>query len=158
MTRPVAYDDAVDLLEADHKAVEKLFMDYGTLCDDKAPAEHKGALAHRICQALSVHAQLEEEIFYPQIREAIADDALMDEALEEHAQAKATMARVAAMRATDPAYDATVKELGKRFDRHVLEERRHIFLKARYAALDLRAMTLQLLERQRQLRKKAAAT
>jgi hypothetical protein len=152
MKQAVAYDDAVDLLEADHKAIKKLFMDFGTLCEEGAPAQHKGALAQRICRALSVHSQLEEEIFYPQIREAIADDALMDKALEEHAEAKAMIARVAAMRAADAAYDATVKELGKRFDQHVLEERRHIFLKARYAALDLRAMMLQLLERQRQLK------
>jgi hemerythrin superfamily protein len=157
MRPAVAYDDAVDLLEADHKAIQRLFMDYGTLRDGKAPAEDKGALAQRICQALSVHAQLEEEIFYPQIREAIGDDALMDEALEEHAEAKTTMARVAAMSAGDAAYDATVEELRQRFDRHVLEERRHIFLKARYEALDLRAMMLQLQKRQRQLRRKAAA-
>ena len=151
----VAYEDAVDLLDADHNAVKKMFMDYGVLCEDSAPADQKGALAERICQALTVHAQIEEEIFYPEVREALGDNALMDEALDEHKQAKQTIARIRAMAATDAAYDATVKQLGALIDQHVAEERGQIFLRARFAALDLRGLTLRLLKRKQQLTKKA---
>lgn len=157
MKERVAYDDAVDLLDADHKAVKKMFIDYAALCEDDAPAPAKRMLAQRICQALAVHAQIEEEVFYPQVRKAIGEDALMDEALQEHAQAKEAIARIEAMKATDPGRDAAVKQLGMLIDQHVLEEREQIFLKARLAALDLRAMTLALLKRRQQLKTKVRA-
>ena len=151
MTETVAYEDAVDLLDADHKAVKNLFIEFNALCEDDAPAEHKQRIARRICQELTVHAQIEEEIFYPKVREAIGDDALMDEALEEHAEAKETIAHIQAMDAGDSGYDDTVKKLGKLIDSHVLEEREQIFLKAKYAPLDLRGMAPALFARKKQL-------
>ena len=154
MKEPVPYDDAVDVLDADHKAVKKMFIDYDALCEDAAPSDTKGSLAERICQALTIHAQIEEEIFYPAVREAIGDDALMDEALEEHAEAKQTIAQIQEMKPTHPTYDAVVKKLAKLIDQHVLEEREQIFLQARNAPLDLRGMTLSLLKRKQQLLKK----
>lgn len=157
MKEPVAYEDAVDLLDADHKAVKQMFIDYAAMCEDSAPVDRKRALAQRICQALTIHSQIEEEIFYPQVRKAIGDDAVMDEALHEHAEAKHVIARIGAMKATDAAYDSVVKQLGKLIDQHVLEEREQIFLQARQAALDLRGMTLPMLKRQQQLKKKGAA-
>ena len=155
MKDPIPYDDAVDLLDADHKAVKKMFIGYAALCEAGSPHAEKQQLALRICQALTVHAQLEEEIFYPQVRAAIAADALMDEALQEHAEAKALIAAIEAMKPPDAGRDAAVKQLGSLIDQHVLEEREQIFLRARQAALDLRGMTLPLLKRQQQLHKKA---
>ena len=153
MKEPVAFDDAVDLLDSDHKAVKKMFIDYSALCEDFAPSDARRELAQRICTALGVHAQLEEEIFYPRVRAAIADDAVMDEAFDEHAEAKELIALIEDMDGTEADYDATVKQLGKVIDQHVLEEREQIFLKARLAALDLRGMTLPLLKRQLKLEK-----
>lgn len=86
------------------------------------------------------------------MREALGDDALMDEALQEHAEAKETMARIQSMDAGDEAYEETVKEFGKFIDGHVLEEREEIFLRARNAALDLRGMAPELFERKKQLK------
>lgn len=157
MKEPVAYEDAVDLLDADHKAVKKMFIDYGALAEDDAPAEIRQALAERICQALTVHAQIEEEMFYPEVRKAIGDDALIDEALAEHAEVKETMAKIGKMKPTNSAYDDTVKQLGKLVDQHVLEEREQIFLKARLSSLDLRGLALPLLKRQQHLKKKSPA-
>lgn len=157
MSQPIAYEDAVDLLDADHKAVKKLFIDYNALCEDEAPPAQKQAIARRICQALTVHAQLEEEVFYPAVRQAIGDDALMDEAMLEHAQAKDLIAQIEGMAPDDDAYDDTVKELGKDIDQHVLEEREQIFLKAQFADLDLRGMVPELVKRKQQLQKKAQA-
>jgi hemerythrin superfamily protein len=151
MTQAVAYEDAVDLLDADHKAVKALFIKFNGLCDDDAPAQEKQQVADKICQALTVHAQIEEEIFYPQVREATGDDALLDEALQEHAQAKAAIAEIQGMTAGDDGFDDKVKELGKAIDAHVLEEREQIFLDARYAALDLRGMAVDLFARKKQL-------
>ena len=156
MKEPIAYDDAVDLLDADHVAVKKMFTEYSAMCEKNSPAAEKRILALAICKALAVHSQIEEEIFYSQVRDAIGENALMDIALEEHAEAKAVIARIEGMKATDAAYDATVKQLGKVIDQHVMEEREKIFLKARNAKLDLRGMTLPLMKRQRQLKKESA--
>ena len=158
MTQAVTYEDAVDLLEADHKAVKKLFMDFNVLCEDGAAAADKQKIAARICQELTAHAQIEEEIFYPRVREAVGDDALMDEALQEHAEAKETIARIQGMDAGDKTYDETVGKLGKLIDGHVLEEREKIFLRARNAALDLRGMALELSARRQQLQGAAKPT
>lgn len=157
MKETIAFDDAVDLLDADHKAVKKLFIDYNALCEDGAPAAAKRSLAERICQELSVHAQIEEEIFYPEVRKAIGDDALMDEALAEHAEAKDLIARIQDMKVSAADYDEAVKKLGKLIDQHVLEEREQIFLQARQAALDLRALAVPLFERKKQLKGGGAA-
>jgi hemerythrin superfamily protein len=156
--QPVAYEDAVDLLDADHKAVKKMFIDYNALCEDQAPAEARQALAGGICQALTVHARIEEELFYPAVREAIGDDALMDEALDEHSEAKETIARIQGMDAASDDFDATVQALGKLIDGHVLQEREQIFLQARRAALDLRSMVVPLLQRKQELTGAPAAS
>lgn len=158
MKQMIAFDDAVDLLDMDHKMVKQMFIDYAALCEDDAPPDRKRELSLRICQALAVHSQLEEEIFYPSVREAIDDDGLMDEALHEHAAAKQLIAMIDGMAATAPGYDANVKQLGTLIDQHVSEEREQIFLKARYAAIDLRGMVLPLLKRQQQLKKTVTAT
>ena len=157
MSEPIAYEDAVDLLDADHKGVKSLFIEFNALCEDEAPASEKQALALKICRELTVHAQLEEEIFYPAVREATGDDPLLDEAVLEHAEAKALIAQIEEMEPGDEAFDTTVQELGQDIDHHVLEEREQIFLKARLADLDLRGMVPALVKRKEQLKKKAAA-
>jgi hemerythrin superfamily protein len=158
MKEPVAYDDAVDLLDADHKAVKKMFIDHAALCESNAPEALKRQLALDICQALTVHAEIEEEIFYPQVRAVIGDNALIDEALQQHAQAKETISSIEAMAASHKGQDAVVKQLGQLIDLHVMQERELIFLKARQAALDLRGMAVPLLRRKLQLKKHVSTT
>jgi len=158
MKQIIAFDDAVDLLDMDHKLVKQMFNEYAALCEENAPPNLKRELSLRICQALAVHSQIEEEIFYPSVREAVDDDALMDEALHEHTAAKQLIATIEGAAATASGYDANVKQLSTLIDQHVSEEREKIFLKARYAAIDLRGMVLPLLKRQQQLRKEIIAT
>jgi len=149
--KDVPYEDAVDLLDADHKAVKKMFIDYNALCEEAAPPDARKALAERICQALTVHTQIEEEIFYPAVRKATGDNALMDQAMEEHQKAKELIARIQSTKATAKDFDATVKQLGKAIDAHVLEEREQMFLQARQAPLDLRGLAVPLYERKNKL-------
>lgn len=151
MKEDTPFENAVDLLDADHKAVKSMFIEYIALCEDGAPAPAKRALAEKICQALTVHALIEEEIFYPAVRQAIGDDGLMDEALAEHAEAKELIAAIQGMKATSDNYDAMVKKLGEAIDGHVLEERERIFLQAQQAPLDLRALAVPLYQRKKQL-------
>ena len=150
-----AYDDAVDLLDADHKAVKKLFIDFNALCDDGAAPDVKRPIAEKICQSLLIHMQIEEEIFYPAVRAGTGDKPLVEEAIDEHAQAKETIAQIQAMDPSDDPYDATVKRLGELIDAHVLEEREQMFLEARQSPTDLRGLAVQLFERQQQLKSAA---
>jgi hemerythrin superfamily protein len=151
MSATLSYEDAVDLLDADHKLVQKLFLDYQGLCDDGAPSEARRQLALKICQDLNVHTQIEEEIFYPRVRDAIKDDSVMEEALREHAEAKKTIARIQGMAPNDAAYDDAVKQLFAMVMDHVMDERERMFLKARYSTADLRGMVPELYARKKQL-------
>ena len=151
MSAALSYEDAIDLLDADHKLVQKLFLDYQGLCDDGAPSEARRQLALKICQHLNVHTQIEEEIFYPRVRAAIKDDKLMEEALREHAEAKKAIARIQDMAPNDAAYDDTVKQLFAAVMDHVTDEREQMFLKARYSTADLRGMVPDLYARKKKL-------
>ena len=146
-----AYEDAVDLLDADHKSVKKLFIDFNAMCDDGAPAQAKQPVVEKICQALQVHAQIEEEIFYPAVRAGTGDQALIEEAEDEHAQIKEIVAQLQALDSSDAQYDDTVKTLGELVDAHVLEERERIFLEARQSPADLRGLAVELYERKKTL-------
>lgn len=144
-------NDAVDLLDADHIAVKKLFTAYKKLCDQDAPADEKRDVAEQICKELTVHARIEEEIFYPELREAIDADDLLDEAEVEHGTAKDLIAQISDMSPDDDLYDARVTVLGEYIDHHVKEEREEIFVKARKARLDLVAMADELSQRKMEL-------
>lgn len=146
--------DACDLLDADHRAVKKLFKDYEELSNSRArnTAQKKLELARRICLELTVHAQIEEEIFYPAVRQAIKDTDLLDEAQVEHQSAKDLIAQIQGMDAADPMFDAKVKVLGEYVDHHVKEEKGEMFPKARTARkLDLVAMREELESRKEAL-------
>lgn len=135
--------DACDLLDADHRAVKKLFKEFESLSGSTAQRSmnRRLELAREICQELTVHAQLEEEIFYPALRAALKETDLLAEAEVEHQTAKALIAEIEASGTPDEAFDAKVKVLGEYIDHHVKEERNEIFPKARAARrLDLIAM------------------
>jgi len=151
MSASLSYEDAVDLLDADHKLAQKLFLEYQAMCDDGAPPGARQKLALKICSELTTHAQIEEEIFYPRVGEAIGDDTLMEKALEDHAEAKDAIARIQGMAPSDEAYDETVQQLGQSIMDHVMTEREQIFLKARYSTADLRGMVPELYARKKKL-------
>jgi hemerythrin superfamily protein len=137
--------DACDLLDADHKAVKALFKEYEHLSEGKSQStDKKRRLADQICKELTVHATIEEEIFYPAVRKAIKDTDLMNEAEVEHASAKELIAQIKAMDASDEMFDAKVTVLGEYIDHHVKEERGEMFPKARNAKLDLAKLAEEL--------------
>lgn len=130
--------DACDLLDADHKAVKKMFMEYEELTEASGNTkEKKRMLAEKICNELTVHAQIEEEIFYPAVRKAIKDELLMNEAEVEHSSAKDLIAQIQSMNPGDAMFDAKVTVLGEYIDHHVKEERTEMFPKARASKVDL---------------------
>ena len=140
------------MLDTDHKKVKALFKDYQGLVDSRSRSSaKKRQLADQICLELTVHATIEEEIFYPAVRQAIKDNALMNEAVVEHASAKDLIAQIKAMDADDEMFDAKVTVLGEYIDHHVKEERNEMFTKARKTKLDLVKLGEQLLQRKQEL-------
>lgn len=144
--------DACDLLDADHKAVKKMFNDFEKLTESRGNTrEKKRMLADQICQELTVHTQIEEEIFYPAIRKAIKDELMMAEAEVEHMSAKDLIAQIQEMEAGDALFDAKVLVLGEYIDHHVKEERNEMFPKARASKVDLVKMRDALQARKEEL-------
>lgn len=142
--------DAISLLTEDHKKVKKLFADFKK-SKEHANDEEKSELVNEICSELTIHAQVEEEIFYPAVRDAIDDDDLMDEADEEHDSAKSLIAQLESMEPEDDHYDAKVIVLGEYIDHHVKEEQEKMFPKAKKAKLDLIELGNQILQRKQEL-------
>ena len=141
--------DIIELLVADHKKVKKLFKDFEKIAE-KDPAA-KVEIAQQICMELTVHAQLEEEIFYPVAHEHIKDGDLIDEATVEHATAKDLIKQIQSMKGSEELYNAKVKVLGEYIDHHVEEEEGEIFPQAKRAKLDLETLGMQMQQRKEQL-------
>ena len=149
-TKTASKTDAIALLIADHKKVKKLFKDFDKL-KEKGSAVDKEALVAEICTELTIHTQLEEEIFYPAVRDAIDDDDMIDEALVEHASAKDLIAQLQAMNSSESLYDAKVVVLGEEIDHHVEEEETEMFVKTRKAKLDLDMLGSEMAERKEEI-------
>lgn len=143
--------DAIALLTADHREVKRLFQQYQQLVDDEAEDGEKHLTAMQICLSLSVHAQVEEEIFYPEIQEAIKEPDLVDEAVVEHASAKDLIAQLEESDPSDDLFDARVKVLGEYIDHHVKEEENEIFPQVRRARVDVEDLGRRMAERKEEL-------
>jgi len=146
--------DAIAMLEADHKKVEGLFKQYEALGDRSVVNKKK--IADQICLELTVHAQVEEEIFYPAVRGPIKDGDLMDEAVVEHASAKELIAQISDMDPGDDLYDAKVKVLSEQIEHHVKEEEEEMFPKVRKTKVDLEALGQEMAMRKDELLATAA--
>src|SRR5688500_5823200 len=142
--------DAIALLKQDHRTVEELFAQF-----EKASGEgRKQKLAEQICLELSVHASIEEEIFYPACEGKIEDEDLLKEAYVEHDGAKLLIAEILAGEPSDEFYDSKVKVLQEQIEHHVEEEEKRmegLFSQARKAGLDMDALGDQLAVRRREL-------
>jgi hemerythrin superfamily protein len=144
--------DAIVALTADHKRVKELFKEFATLKEKRGDKdEEKLELVKRICRELKVHTAVEEQIFYPAVREQIDDGDLMDEALVEHAGAKDLVEQLESMDVEDDLYDAKVTVLGEQIDHHVKEEEGTMFPKAKKAKLDTKALGAEMAQRKSQL-------
>lgn len=123
--------DAVTLLTADHRAVLDLFTGYARLVAHQAAATERADLLWRLCTELEVHMQLEEELFYPMCRLHLRDPAPLDEAVAEHASARALILRLRASQPENAGFDSQVRLLGETVARHVHEEEAQLFPRAR---------------------------
>jgi len=141
--------DAIDLLKQDHERVEKAFKEFEKL--DRQDAEACRRLIEGVCEALTVHTTLEEEIFYPAVREAIDDEDLMNEAAVEHETARMLIEQLQNMGPDDPNYFATFTVLGEYVRHHIKEEQNEMFPAARKSGIDLAALGERLRARRDEL-------
>jgi hemerythrin superfamily protein len=141
---------AIDLLKEDHDKVKKAFKEFEKL--DRSDTETCRQVVRTVCEDLRVHTSLEEEIFYPAVREAIDDEDIMNEAAVEHETAKMLIDQLENMDADDPNYYATFTVLGEYVMHHVKEEEGEMFPQAKKAKdLDLEALGERMRARKEEL-------
>lgn len=138
--------DAIQLLKQDHEQVRRLFDEFERADDDR-----RFDLAADICHALTVHAALEEEIFYPRVREAVDAEDIVLEAGIEHETVKRLIDRVQAGEIDAAELSATMRVMNDYVNHHVNEEQRRLFPRAKRSALDLEALGRELEGRRAEL-------
>ncbi len=131
-------NDAIAMLVDDHKKVKALFAQFEALSDRSKANKKK--VSEQICRELTIHTELEEQIFYPAVRGPLKDGDLMDEAVVEHASAKTLMSEISEMDPGDDLYDAKLKVLSEQIEHHVGEEEKEMFPEVRKRKIDLVAL------------------
>jgi len=148
--------NAIDMLLEDHKKVQKMFKDFEKLGEDDT--DRKQELVSQACAELTVHATIEEEIFYPALREAFQEQDLLDEAEVEHATTKELIAQLGSMKAGDDLFDAKFTVLGEYTTHHIKEEQNEIFPQAKKSSIDLKALGEELMTRKQECMREMGLT
>ena len=143
--------NAFTLLKEDHKKVKKLFKEFQSIKKRDDSDERKSELVKELCREITVHSQIEEEIFYPSARQAIGDEDVMEEAGIEHASVKQLVSQLGSMEPGDPHYDAIVKVMGEYVEHHVREEEDQMFPMLKKAKLDAKGLGEQITKRKGEL-------
>lgn len=143
--------DAIALLTQDHNKVKNLFDKFEMLMEDEDAEDEKLELAQEICMELTIHAQLEEEIFYPAAIEAIGQLDIMDEAAVEHEAAKDMIEQLIPMAPEDEYFDARVMVLSEMVKHHIKEEEGEMFPRIKKANMNLTALGEEIGRRKQEL-------
>jgi hemerythrin superfamily protein len=136
-----AVADALGLLQRDHKLVDELFNEFA-----QAGQQQLDPLARRICKLLRIHAQIEEELFYPAARKALPENSWLGAAERDHAAAKQLISRLESMTSDHPTFKTTMTELSEQVRSHVAEEEQELFPELE-GKLDLASIGIALAER-----------
>lgn len=139
--------EATAILRADHRLVNELFDQFESTKSDAKKAQ----LVAQICKELTVHAEIEEEIFYPAVKAAMKDHELVPEATVEHATLKDLIAQLEGMEPDGEMYDAKVRVMGEYVKHHVKEEQNEMFPKAKSTDIDMMELGAQMLARKQEL-------
>jgi len=141
---------ALDVLKSDHAEVTKLFKQFQRFSKAEDP-EGMQDVAQAVCKALGIHAEIEESIFYPALRNSAGADAPLDEADVEHSHIKELVAQLESSNPGEELFEARMKVLSEYVAHHVKEEESTLFAKARKAECDLVVLGEQLLARKAEL-------
>jgi hemerythrin superfamily protein len=141
---------AIEILKEQHDKVKKSFKEFEKL--DREDSETAQQLVQATCEDLKLHTTLEEEIFYPAVREALDDEDIMNEAQVEHETAKMLIEQLENMGADDPNFHATFTVLGEYVMHHVKEEESEMFPQVKKSDLDLEELGTRMRARMQELR------
>lgn len=141
--------EALEMLKQDHDKVQKAFKEFEKM--DREETEAVRQLAMTVCEDLRIHTALEEEIFYPALRDAIDDEDLLNEAAVEHETAKMLIEQLENMQEDDPNFHATFTVLGEYVRHHIKEEEGEMFPAAKKSDLDFEALAERMRERKQEL-------
>lgn len=143
--------DVVAVRSAAYQQVRALFDRYDRLVADGAGVEARRALAEDICVQLTVHITADEELFYPAVRAAVRDEAVIGEAAAMHHGARHLIADIVDATSPEGMLDERVKGLRVRVDRHLEQEQRQLHPRLQAASADLGRLGARLVERRREL-------
>jgi hemerythrin-like domain-containing protein len=148
------YPAAITMLIEDHQKVRKLFKQFEKLNGDET---EKHSIVEKACQELTVHAQLEEELFYPALRDALEEGELVDEAEVEHQVAKQLIQQLQEAQPDDPQYSAKFTVLSEYVNHHIEEEEGEIFKEAKKSDIDFEQLAQDMEQRKQELMQKLGA-
>lgn len=140
---------AIEMLKEDHAKVQKALKEFEKM--DREDTEAMKQLVQTVCEELKVHTTLEEEIFYPAVREAIDDEDIMNEAAVEHETAKMLIDQLENMGPDDPNFHATFTVLGEYVKHHIKEEEDEMLPQAKKTDLDFEDLAQRMKERKQEL-------
>jgi hemerythrin-like domain-containing protein len=140
--------DAISALKADHDKVKKLFDRF----EDAEETSERKRIVEEACAELKVHAAIEEEMFYPALRQKMEDeDGLLDEADEEHHEAKILIAELGLMSGDEDNYCAKFEVLAENIRHHIKEEEGELFPKAKKTEIDFELLGERMAARKKEL-------
>lgn len=142
--------DAITLLETEHREAEELFKKYET-AKKAGKTEEKYEIARQVCAALLIHMQVEEALFYPAVRVVINKKDLVDESIIEHRGAKAVINELGLIAADNAMFDTKVEALNEQIQHHVNEEEGELFPRVKNTELDLYKLGKRMQEKKEQL-------
>lgn len=140
-------EDAIAILKSDHDKVKDLFKQF----ESTDNMREKKKIAQEAIMELKIHAEIEEKIFYPAVRNEINDDDIMNEADEEHHVAKLLIAELDQMDGSEEHWEAKFTVLSENIRHHIKEEEGQMMPKARREDIDFKALGQELLEAKQDL-------
>jgi hemerythrin-like domain-containing protein len=142
--------EAIQMLIEDHERVQKAFRQFEKM--DRSDVDACQALIEEVCSDLKLHTTLEEEIFYPAVREVLEEEEILNEAAVEHETARMLIEQLENMTPDDPNYFATFTVLGEYVKHHIKEEEHEMFPEAEKSKeLDMEALGAKMHERRQAL-------
>lgn len=147
--KTIAAADAISMLKKDHVKVKGLFDDF----EDAESTSEKKSIAEEACRELEIHAAIEEEMFYPALRQKMEDeDDLLNEADEEHHEAKILVAELKMMSGDEENYCAKFTVLAENVRHHIKEEEGQLFPQAKKTDIDFDVLGERMAARKAELK------
>jgi hemerythrin superfamily protein len=147
--------NATQMIRQDHKKVEGLFKKF----EQTKGSQAKRRLAENAMAELEVHAALEEEIFYPAVKNEVDDgSSMVQEAIEEHQTVKQLIGELKRMEEADEEFESQFSQLMENVQHHVEEEESEMLPKVEESELDLNSLGQQMAQRKQEMQNGGRAT